>query len=363
MDRVMRQFGLAQGIPGEPRSLGGNHNECLTGPKNKNWRNEYRDWIGQWLNRDHMWHPNYPPPVGVPLDDYMTWHNGNYKAFLHLSAFDANQGHHNDTGGPEEEPKQSQQAYHVPHRSPTPIYIPPQQEPMCGSMPPPGSFPYPMFMNNVAPYLSDHMDSHAFNALCIMANEFEMAQQVKVTEENQVDVQQTNQDIPGRLSVDSHFNAPVASGHSATRQSFDSSRSFNMRGIGEDGVRRANTARDIDLNCNASSIQEDEEAARCTHHMDTDRSNNDDNDMDEEKDYLLTDADDDDNEALRVEGDASDSATGSSTPKDAETRYDLRTENSRHSPNRFTPSGWSKKDLKKGISRLYKNVKDRVKKK
>ncbi|MED6175741.1 hypothetical protein PIB30_081190 [Stylosanthes scabra] len=91
----MRQFGLAQGIPGKPQSLGGNHNECLTGPKNKNWLNEYRDWIG------------------VPLDDYMTWHNGNYKAFLNLSAFDANQGHHDDTGGPKEEPEQSQQANHV----------------------------------------------------------------------------------------------------------------------------------------------------------------------------------------------------------------------------------------------------------
>ncbi|MED6163747.1 hypothetical protein PIB30_083014 [Stylosanthes scabra] len=99
--------------------------------------------------------------------------------------------------------------------------------------------------------------------------------------------------------------------------------------------------------------------------MDTDRSNSGDNDMDEdeEEDYLLTDADDDDNEASRVEGDASNSAAGSSTPKDVGTRYDLRIENSRHSPNRFTPSGWSTKDLKKGVSQLYKNVKDRVKKK
>ncbi|MED6138705.1 hypothetical protein PIB30_076968 [Stylosanthes scabra] len=150
---------------------------------------------------------------------------------------------------------------------------------MCGSMPSTSSFPYPTFMHGVAPYLSDNMDPHAFNALCGMANEYEMAQQAKVTEENQVEAQQTNQAIPGHLSVDSHSNAPVASGHSAARQSFDSSRSFNRRGIGEDGVRRANTA-----------------------------------------------------------SDASDSAAGSSTPKDAGTRYELRTENSRHSPNRFTPS-------------------------
>ncbi|MED6225570.1 hypothetical protein PIB30_094861 [Stylosanthes scabra] len=42
-NRVLRQFGLAQGILEEPRDLGKNHNECLTGPKNKNWHNEYRD--------------------------------------------------------------------------------------------------------------------------------------------------------------------------------------------------------------------------------------------------------------------------------------------------------------------------------
>ncbi|MED6209416.1 hypothetical protein PIB30_054479 [Stylosanthes scabra] len=94
--------------------------------------------------------------------------------------------------------------------------------------------------------------------------------------------------------------------------------------------------------------------------MDTYRSNSDDTDMDEdeEEDYLVMDADDDDNE-----GHASDNAAGSSASKDAGTRYELRTENSRHSPNRFTPSGWSTKGLKKGVSRLYKNVKDRLKKK
>ncbi|MED6175058.1 hypothetical protein PIB30_074911 [Stylosanthes scabra] len=117
----MRQFGLAQGIPGKPRSLGAKHNECLMGPKGKNWRNEYRDWIGEWLNRVPVWHWNDPPPVGVPLDEYVTWHN--------------------------EEPEQPQQAYHAPHHSPTPVYVPASQEfeeqvsPPHESVPPPSSFP------------------------------------------------------------------------------------------------------------------------------------------------------------------------------------------------------------------------------
>ncbi|MED6137511.1 hypothetical protein PIB30_065647 [Stylosanthes scabra] len=42
-NRVMRQFGLAQSFPAEARSLANKHNECLTRPKCKNWRNEHRD--------------------------------------------------------------------------------------------------------------------------------------------------------------------------------------------------------------------------------------------------------------------------------------------------------------------------------
>ncbi|MED6210283.1 hypothetical protein PIB30_062734, partial [Stylosanthes scabra] len=148
-DRVMRQFGLAQGIPADPRSLGDKHNECLT--------------------------------VGVPLDDYINWHNEKYKAFLNLSAFDTNEGQHDDSGEPEEQPEQSQQEYYVPHRSPTPIEMPPQQNqaepifPPHGSMlPPPNSFPE-------------------------SSGQFDMAQ--------------TNQTIPGRLSVDSHFHESAASIH------------------------------------------------------------------------------------------------------------------------------------------------------
>ncbi|MED6108373.1 hypothetical protein PIB30_023289 [Stylosanthes scabra] len=323
----MRQFGLAQGIPVEPQSLWDNHNECLICPKNKNWWNEYRDWISEWLNRVSVRVPNYPPPVGIPLDKYINWHNGKYKAFLHLSTIDTNQGQHDDTDEPEEQPVQSEQAYYVTHRSPTPIQIPPQQnqqEPMFpphGSMPPPSFFPessvrqlssYPLFMNSVAPYLSNHMDPHTFNTLYSMVNEFDMAQRARALEENQLDAQQTNHTILGRLSIDSHFNAPAASAHFA----------------------------------------EDEEAALYTRYKDTDQSNSDDNDRDEdeEEDYLVTDGVDDDNEASRCACDASDRAAGGSTPKEAGKRYDLRTENSRRNPNRFTPSGWSTKDLKKGAS-------------
>ncbi|MED6211357.1 hypothetical protein PIB30_072956 [Stylosanthes scabra] len=176
-------------------------------------------------------------------------------------------------------------------------------------------------------------------------------------EENQPALQHPDQTMPGRLSVDSHFNAPTASGHSAARQPFDSSRSFNRRGIGEDGVHRPGSVSHVDLNFTASWSQKDDEAARYTRFRDTDQCNSNDNDMDEdeEEDYLDTDEVGDDNEA-------SQSAAGPSTPTKAGTRYDLRTENSRRSPNRFTPSGWSPKNLKKGASRTYKIAKNHLEK-
>ncbi|MED6166587.1 hypothetical protein PIB30_110766, partial [Stylosanthes scabra] len=201
------------------------------------------------------------------------------------------------------------------------------------------------------------MDPHAFNTLYSMVGEFDRAQRARAMEENQPAAQHPEQTIPGRLSVDYHFNAPAASGHSAARQSFDSSRSFNRRGIGEDGVHRPGSVPHVDLNFNVSWSQEGEEAARYTRFRDTDQCNNNDNDMDEdeEEDYLVTDDVGDADEA-------SQSAAGPSTPTEAGTGYDLRTENSRRSPNRFTPSGWSAKNLKKGASRIYKIAKDHLRK-
>ncbi|MED6203126.1 hypothetical protein PIB30_112567, partial [Stylosanthes scabra] len=224
-----------------------------------------------------------------------------------------------ERGGSEEEPEPPQQAFDAPRRSPTPVYVPAAQEfeeqafPPHQSAPPPSSFPessaqqlssYPMFMNTVAPFLSDHMDPHAFKTLYSMVGEFDRAQRARATEANQPAAQHPDQTMPGRLSVDSHFNASAASGHSAARQSFDSSRSFNRRGIGEDGVHRPGSVPHVDLNFNVSWSQEGEEAARYTQFRDTDQCNSNDNDMDEgeEEDYLVTDDVGDDDEASQRAG-------------------------------------------------------------
>ncbi|MED6172315.1 hypothetical protein PIB30_048921 [Stylosanthes scabra] len=106
--------------------------------------------------------------------------------------------------------------------------------------------------------------------------------------------------------------------------------------------------------------QEDEEATRYTRYRDTNHLNTDDGDEgedeDEEEDYLVTDRGDVDTEASNCSGDGSASAAVASTPKLAGKGYDLRTEHSRRSPNRFTPLGWSTKALKQGASGVVKNV-------
>ncbi|MED6212761.1 hypothetical protein PIB30_086653 [Stylosanthes scabra] len=209
---------------------------------------------------------------------------------------------------------------------------------------------YPQLMYSMAPYLAERMDPQVFNAVYSSVNDFDMGQR--------------NQTMPGRLSVDSHFHASAASAHSAAKPSFDSSCSLNVRGIGDDSVRRANTAAGIDLNFNASSIQENEEVARYKRYRDTNHLNTNDGDEDEdededeeeEEDYLATDGGDVDTEASNCAGDASASAAAASTPKLARKGYDLRNEHSRRSPNRFTSSGWSTKALKQGASGVVKNI-------
>ncbi|MED6203963.1 hypothetical protein PIB30_004549 [Stylosanthes scabra] len=284
-DRVMRQFGLAQSFPTEPRSLANKHNECLI--KNKgNMRMRMSPMNSQNnLSRNAISHIVHRLP----------------SRFLHKKTIKKPCSHLMEA------------RHNLPHSQKVQV----------------------------------------FNAVYNSANDFEMGQR--------------NQTMLGRLSVDSHFHASAASAastHSVARQSFDSSRSLNVRGIGDDGVRRANTAAGIYLNFNASSIQEDEEAARYTRYRDTNRLNTDDGDEgedededeDEEEDYLVTDGGDVDTKASNCAGDASASAAAASIPKLAGKRYNLRTEHSRRSPNRFTPSGWSTKALKQGASGVVKNV-------
>ncbi|MED6120246.1 hypothetical protein PIB30_019229 [Stylosanthes scabra] len=265
-----------------------------------------------------MWVPGYEPPAGVPVDEYIAWHNREYNAFMHLSAFEEKQGQHEDDDELEEQPEQaeqSQQECYVPYRSPTPIEIPPQENnqetmlPPHGSTPQPPPFPgsssrqlssYPQLMYSIAPYLAERMDPHTFNAVYSSVNDFDMGQR--------------NQTVPAG----------------------------------------------IDLNFNASSIQEDEEAARYTRYRDTNPLNTDvgdvDEDEDEKEDYLVTDGGDVDTEASNCAGDTSANIAAASTPKLAGKGYDLRTEHSRCSPKRFTPSGWSTKALKQGASGVAKNV-------
>ncbi|MED6147843.1 hypothetical protein PIB30_047637 [Stylosanthes scabra] len=71
------------------------------------------------MNRVPLWHPNHNRP-GVPVEEYVTWHNAEYKKFLHLSDYVANQAQQAPLSDPEQPPVQSEQQDSPPHSSPIP---------------------------------------------------------------------------------------------------------------------------------------------------------------------------------------------------------------------------------------------------
>ncbi|RYQ92447.1 hypothetical protein Ahy_B09g098677 [Arachis hypogaea] len=86
-DSVKRQFGLQQEVPSEPMMLAEAHNVVLTGPKNKDWRDEHYAYIMRWTNRltsvlvgDHVVHYQ-------ASEEYMQWYNDEYRAHLHLAGY------------------------------------------------------------------------------------------------------------------------------------------------------------------------------------------------------------------------------------------------------------------------------------
>ncbi|KAE8705565.1 putative linoleate 9S-lipoxygenase 5 [Hibiscus syriacus] len=87
VDRVLRQYGCTQYIPGAPRNLDNVHNIDRRGKKDVNWVVRHRDWIALWENRYTLLAPRqyYAETGHMVTDNYMNWFNENGKPFL-LSA-------------------------------------------------------------------------------------------------------------------------------------------------------------------------------------------------------------------------------------------------------------------------------------
>ena len=70
-DRVMRQFGMEQEIPSNPRNLLDHHNKDLRGAQGTNWIEKYTEWLQHW---DHRWqHIVHGDPSDDPYPRHHYW--------------------------------------------------------------------------------------------------------------------------------------------------------------------------------------------------------------------------------------------------------------------------------------------------
>ncbi|QHO01389.1 uncharacterized protein DS421_13g414610 [Arachis hypogaea] len=86
-DRVKRQFGLQQEVPSQPMMLAEAHNMVLTGPKNKDWRDEHYAYIMMWTNRLTSVLVGDPVVHYEASEAYMQWYNDEYRAHLRLTGY------------------------------------------------------------------------------------------------------------------------------------------------------------------------------------------------------------------------------------------------------------------------------------
>jgi len=83
-DRVLRQFGMQQPIPGCPSQPLNIHDITLKGKQDENWGQLFAPMISQWNNRVEFRVDVYPRQKGLLSfnSDYMVWYRRKMKMFV-----------------------------------------------------------------------------------------------------------------------------------------------------------------------------------------------------------------------------------------------------------------------------------------
>ncbi|RYR15185.1 hypothetical protein Ahy_B04g071910 isoform A [Arachis hypogaea] len=250
-DRVKRQFGLQQEVPSQPMMLAEAHNMVLTGPKNKDWRDEHNAYIMMWTNRLTSVLVGDPVVHYETSEAYMQWYNDEYGAHLRLTGY---------VPQPQPHPQPQPQPHPQPQPQPQPQpMMHPYQYPYTQPYTEPGvSFFSQLFDDShslqMPPYQRDTAEQSLNRQLYRWAPETDTSQWVNELLDPQLQVQQfqlqppeineqapqcsrqSPQIVSGRSSVDSQVRRRSPSPRSGARRSIDSIQSDSIqsvaRGIG-----------------------------------------------------------------------------------------------------------------------------------
>ncbi|QHO01413.1 uncharacterized protein DS421_13g414830 [Arachis hypogaea] len=224
-DRVMRQFSLAQEVPGEATRLAESHNVVLTGPKNKDWRVEHSGYILRWTNRLSSVLVGDPALHYQASDRYMQWYTEAYGAHLRLTGY-----------VPQPQPQPQPQPIIHPYQLPTSFphqysYTQPNPEPgplfFSQLFPDSHSLHMPPYQGYYRPFMSQHVDTAAQSSSRQL---YQWVAEIETSQWAPQHSQQSPQIAPGRSSVDSRLRHRSLSPCLGSRRSVDSIQSV-ARGI------------------------------------------------------------------------------------------------------------------------------------
>ncbi|RYR51352.1 hypothetical protein Ahy_A06g026368 [Arachis hypogaea] len=235
-DRVMRQFGMRQGVPTLEQDLGASHGEVLTGPKNQDWANTHSSWVMQWTNRYSHILSDDLVPLHYQLESYMDWYRRAFGDHLQLS----NLVFQENPEGPQPPPPPKPEPEPEPEPAPSPPspLVPPQHGVEYRTSYVPDTHPSDYFSSSVPVHSQywggtqcEYGEHTSFSQLLgFMASgphHSYSGSHADIPTDHQA---HPGMITPGRRSLDSRPRVRTSSENSGARMSVDSSRSAEWVG-------------------------------------------------------------------------------------------------------------------------------------